>query len=56
MTATQSSRAHSVDPCDACIHFPEGLVGCDTWKKFVLLVDDADDGQPPDKEGRVRFH
>ena len=23
---------------------------------FVLLVDDADDGQPPDKEGRVKFH
>jgi flagellar assembly factor FliW len=40
MTATQSSRAHTVDPCDASIHFPEGLVGCDTWKEFVLLVDD----------------
>jgi hypothetical protein len=24
--------------------------------KFVLLVDDADDAQPSDKEGRVRFH
>jgi hypothetical protein len=24
--------------------------------KFVLLVDDADDAQPSDREGRVRFH
>ena len=24
--------------------------------KFVLLVDDADDAQPSDKEGRVKFH
>jgi flagellar assembly factor FliW len=40
MTATQSSMAPNVDALDAYIHFPEGLVGCDTWRKFILLADE----------------
>src|SRR6476661_6983501 len=28
---------------DPSITFPEGLVGCPTWKRFVLLVEDAEE-------------
>jgi flagellar assembly factor FliW len=31
------------DGTDPTIVFPTGLVGCETWKRFVLLVDDEQD-------------
>ena len=27
---------------DPSVTFPEGLVGCPTWKRFVLIVEDAE--------------
>jgi flagellar assembly factor FliW len=46
MTATQSrpsAAAADVDPVDSYIVFPEGLVGCGSWKRFVLMSDDSGD-------------
>ena len=28
---------------DPSVTFPEGLVGCPTWKRFVLIVEDAEE-------------
>jgi flagellar assembly factor FliW len=28
---------------DPSVSFPEGLVGCPTWKRFVLIVEDAEE-------------
>ena len=28
---------------DAAIYFPDGLVGCPDWKRFVLLVEEDED-------------
>jgi len=32
---------------DHAIVFPDGLVGCQDWKRFVLMVDDDTDGAVP---------
>jgi flagellar assembly factor FliW len=37
-TATSTTAAAGIQS-DAIV-FPEGLVGCQTWKRFVLLTDD----------------
>jgi flagellar assembly factor FliW len=40
---------HSIPPSDpavlsdSAIVFPTGLVGCESWKRFVLLVDDEEE-------------
>lgn len=28
---------------DDLIYFPDGLVGCETWKRFILVVDDLEE-------------
>jgi flagellar assembly factor FliW len=33
----------SPDALEAAIKFPQGLVGCEAWKSFVLLVSDEED-------------
>ncbi|MBV9896618.1 MAG: flagellar assembly protein FliW [Chloroflexi bacterium] len=47
MSVMQSSRplAANLPPAqvDSCIYFPAGLVGCSTWKRFVLLSDAEED-------------
>ena len=47
MTATSSSSppaaTQPLNPADCYIHFPEGLVGCGSWKKFVLLTEEHQD-------------
>ena len=30
-------------PSDSTIVFPTGLVGCESWKRFLLLVDDEEE-------------
>src|SRR5438067_13169882 len=35
--------AETADASDSTIVFPTGLVGCESWKHFVLLVDDQED-------------
>lgn len=39
-TADQSLAA--APPADAVLAFPDGLVGCQGWKNFVLLTDDEE--------------
>ena len=47
MIATQSSSPPAagltLDPTNVQILFPEGLVGCASWKRFVLLTDSEQD-------------
>lgn len=43
-TTTSSELAAPVTGAtDPSIVFPYGLVGCENWKRFVLLVDDEED-------------
>jgi len=32
-----------ITTADPSVTFPEGLVGCPTWKRFVLIVEDAEE-------------
>jgi flagellar assembly factor FliW len=41
MTRTAASTGSTLQ-ADALV-FPDGLVGCQTWKNFVLLTDDEED-------------
>jgi flagellar assembly factor FliW len=45
MTATQSSPPRVADAVDSAIHFSDGLIGCGTWKTFVL-VSETDENLP----------
>jgi flagellar assembly factor FliW len=48
MTRTATATIeHLALASDHAIVFPEGLVGCHDWKRFVLLVDDDTDGALP---------
>src|SRR6185369_6101945 len=37
-----ASAEPSAMTTDPSVTFPEGLVGCPTWKRFVLIVEDAE--------------
>ncbi len=47
MTAPRSAPNPSAElpitTTDPSVTFPEGLVGCPTWKRFVLIVEDAEE-------------
>jgi flagellar assembly factor FliW len=47
MTAPRTVPKPSVElsavTTDPSVTFPEGLVGCPTWKRFVLIVEDAEE-------------
>jgi flagellar assembly factor FliW len=40
---TTMPEAGTPTSADVAIVFPDGLVGCPDWKRFVLLVDDEED-------------
>ena len=42
-TPTPAATAAAVEMTDVAITFPQGLVGCETWKRFVLVVDGAEE-------------
>src|SRR5215472_15700036 len=43
MTVTESSSPLLTREVDSYIHFAEGLVGCNSWKRFVLLSEEDED-------------
>src|ERR1700680_365960 len=38
-----SAELPIITTADPSVTFPEGLVGCPTWKRFVLIVEDAEE-------------
>ena len=42
-TSPSDVAAPVCDGPDPTIVFPNGLIGCEAWKRFVLLVDDEED-------------
>jgi flagellar assembly factor FliW len=42
-TAPEPSALPIITTADPSVTFPEGLVGCPTWKRFVLIVEDAEE-------------
>jgi flagellar assembly factor FliW len=46
MTAPLSTETQSATTTDPSIVFPDGLVGCQDWKNFVLMTDEGDDELP----------
>jgi len=47
MTNTASATDTAPDTStDIAIVFPDGLVGCQDWKQFVLMTDDSDENLP----------
>jgi len=48
MTRTATATTELLSTADDhAIVFPDGLVGCQDWKRFVLMVDDDTDGALP---------
>lgn len=43
MTVTESSSPLLTSEVDSYIHFAEGLVGCNSWKRFVVLSEQDED-------------
>jgi flagellar assembly factor FliW len=45
MTAPDSTDLQSLDTNEFAIVFPDGLVGCQDWKRFILTADEDDEEQ-----------
>ena len=42
MTAPRKNAQPTITTADPSVIFEEGLVGCPTWKRFVLIVEDSE--------------
>ena len=42
-TPPKAGELPVITTADPSVTFPEGLVGCPTWKRFVLIVEDAEE-------------